>query len=64
LRIDDADTYFLSEPNGKARYVYGRVPELWNAVDGSIRQANTFKLVNRGIRASGPVRMMERIMED
>jgi len=51
-RIGDADVYFLSELNGKARSVNaifrcaGRIPELWNAVDGSIREATTFKFVN------------------
>ena len=51
-RIGDADVYFLSEPNGKARRVNaifrcdGRIPELWDAVDGSIREANTFKFVD------------------
>ncbi|MCF7955323.1 MAG: discoidin domain-containing protein [Phycisphaerae bacterium] len=51
-RIGDADVYFLSEANGKARSVnaifrvYGRIPELWDAVDGSIRQANTFKFAD------------------
>jgi len=50
LRIGETDVYFLSEPNGRARNVNaifrvnGRVPELWDAVDGSVRQANTFKL--------------------
>jgi len=48
-RIDDADVYFVSELEGKARCVNaifrvdGRIPELWDAVDGSVRQANTFK---------------------
>ena len=47
-RIGDADVYFLSEPNGKpvsgtaVFRINGRVPELWDAVDGSIRQANTY----------------------
>jgi len=51
-RIDDAPVYFLSEPNGKALSVNaifrcdGRVPELWNPVDGSVRQATTFKFVD------------------
>jgi hypothetical protein len=50
-RIDDADIYFVSELEGKARCVNaifrvdGRIPELWDAVDGSVRQANTFKFV-------------------
>ena len=47
-RIGEAEVYFLSEPNGKARNVtavfrgQGRIPELWDAVDGSIRDAATF----------------------
>jgi len=51
-RIHDADVYFLSEPDGNARSVSaifrvnGRVPELWDAVDGSIRQANSFNFVD------------------
>ena len=48
-RVSDAEVYFLSEPNGKAisakaRFrVDGKVPELWDAVDGSVREAKTFK---------------------
>jgi hypothetical protein len=51
-RIGDAEVYFLAELAGKAGSVdaafrvHGRVPELWNAVDGSIRQAATFKFVD------------------
>jgi hypothetical protein len=51
-RIDDADVYFLSEPNGKAVSAgaifrcHGRVPELWDAVDGSIREAATLKFAD------------------
>ena len=51
-RIDDAEVYFLAELDGKARSidaifrVDGRVPELWDAVDGSIREAATFKFVD------------------
>ena len=51
-RIGDTEVYFLSEPNGKARSVNtifrvnGLLPELWDAVDGSIRQANTFEFVD------------------
>ncbi len=51
-RIDDADVYFLSEPNGKAVNAdaifrcHGRIPEFWDAVDGSIREAATFKFVD------------------
>ncbi len=53
-RIDNADVYFLSEPNGKAVSTdaifrcHGRVPEFWNAVDGSVREAATFKFVDGG----------------
>ncbi len=51
-RIGDAEVYFLAELAGKARNidavfrVHGRVPELWNAVDGSMREAVTFKFVD------------------
>jgi hypothetical protein len=47
-RIDGADVYFLAELAGTAREVEatfrveGRVPELWDAVDGSTRRASTF----------------------
>ncbi len=51
-RIDNTDLYFLSEPNGKAVSTdaifrcHGRVPEFWDAVDGSCREAATFKFVD------------------
>jgi hypothetical protein len=47
-RIGKNDIYFLAELEGKARDVIasfrvaGRVPELWNPVDGSIREATRF----------------------
>ena len=47
-RIGEADVYFLAELDGKARDVVasfrvaGRVPELWNPVDGSIRHASRY----------------------
>lgn len=47
-RIGDAEVYFLSELAGKARRidatfrVDGRLPELWDPVDGSIREASTY----------------------
>lgn len=50
-RIGERDVYFLSEPNGKAMSlnaifrVDGWIPELWNAVDGSVREAMTFKFI-------------------
>lgn len=49
-RIDDAEVYFLSEQTGGRTpvdaifRVDGRIPELWNPVDGSIREANRFRL--------------------
>jgi hypothetical protein len=55
-RIDGADVYFLSEPNGEAKKfnaifrVDGRMPELWDAVDGSIFNAKTFNFVDGGTR--------------
>jgi hypothetical protein len=48
-RIGDAEVYFIAEQGGKPvdfEAVFrsaGRVPELWNAEDGSIREANTFR---------------------
>ncbi len=48
-RIGDADIYFLSELAGKARDVTAvfrssdRAPELWNPVDGSVREATTYQ---------------------
>ncbi|MCF7731466.1 MAG: hypothetical protein K9N23_07255 [Akkermansiaceae bacterium] len=47
-RINDAEVYFMAELAGTARTIDAtfrvddRIPELWNAVDGSIRDANTF----------------------
>jgi len=47
-RVGDAEVYFLVELAGKARSidatfrVEGRLPELWDAVDGSIREASTY----------------------
>ncbi len=47
-RDGDAEVYFLAELSGKARSVEatfrveGRMPELWDAVDGSIREAATY----------------------
>lgn len=51
-RIGDADIYFLAELGGKARTidasfrVSARPPELWDAVDGSIREASTFSMAD------------------
>lgn len=51
-RIEDADVYFVAELDGRERRVraifrsIGRIPELWDAVDGSIREAAAFKFVN------------------
>lgn len=47
-KIDNADVYFLAELAGNARSVDavfrvdGRIPELWDAVDGSTREASTY----------------------
>jgi alpha-L-rhamnosidase len=47
-RIGDAEVYFLAELAGKAQSidasfrVEGRIPELWDPVDGSIREASTY----------------------
>jgi hypothetical protein len=47
-RIGDADVYFLAELAGKAKSIEasfrvdGRLPELWDAVDGSIRETSTY----------------------
>ena len=51
-RISDAEVYFLAELGGKATSIVatfrvdGRIPEFWDAVDGSIREAATFKFVD------------------
>jgi len=51
-RMGNADVYFLAELAGKARKieavfrVSGRVPELWDAADGSIREATTFSIAD------------------
>jgi len=51
-RIGDADVYFVAELAGKPKQVdvvcrvAGRLPELWNAVDGSIREATTFSIAD------------------
>ena len=52
-RIDNADVYFLSEPKGKAVSTdatfrcHGRIPEFWDAVDGSIREATYVQVCRR-----------------
>lgn len=49
-RIGDDDVYFVCETKGKPAKlqagfrVTGRLPELWDAVDGSIREAQTFSV--------------------
>ena len=51
-RIGEADVYFLAELGGKPRDIRasfrtaGRVPELWNPVDGSIRDATCFTIAD------------------
>ncbi len=51
-RIDNAEVYFLIDVDGEAKSTdailrcHGRVPELWDAVDGSIREAVAFKFVD------------------
>ncbi len=51
-RIGDSEVYFLAELAGRAESidatfrVDGRIPELWDAVDGSIREATTFEFVD------------------
>jgi hypothetical protein len=51
-RIGDADVYFLAELAGNASgvdatfRVDGRIPEFWDAVDGSVQEAATFKFVD------------------
>jgi hypothetical protein len=53
-RIGDADVYFVSEPTGKevvGRATFrcqGKIPEFWDAVDGSIREASKFRSVAGG----------------
>jgi hypothetical protein len=51
-RIGDAEVYFLAELDGETKSVDAtfrvdrRIPELWDAVAGSIREATSFKLVD------------------
>lgn len=51
-RIGETDVYFLAELSGKPRQitasfrVSGRVPELWNPVDGTIREATRFTIAD------------------
>jgi hypothetical protein len=51
-RIGEADVYFLTELAGKVRdidasfRITGRVPELWNPVDGSTREATRFTIAD------------------
>lgn len=53
-RIDDADVYFVCESDGKEVNIdaifrsSGRAPELWDAVDGTVRDAASFQQVNGG----------------
>jgi hypothetical protein len=55
-RIGGAEVYFLSELAGKARSIDaafridGRLPELWDAVDGSIREASTYSCAGGATR--------------
>ncbi|MFM7180282.1 MAG: glycosyl hydrolase [Verrucomicrobiales bacterium] len=49
-KVGEADIYFLSEFSGKPRQleatfrVSGRIPEIWNPVDGSIREATRYNI--------------------
>ena len=51
-RIAEADVYFLAEQTGegmKDTAIFrcaGRVPELWNAADGTMREAHSFRFVD------------------
>lgn len=51
-RVNGGDLYFLSNQSDEARQVTsifrcsGKLPELWNAVDGAIREAGRFSFVN------------------
>lgn len=51
-RIGETDVYFLAELAGKPRQieasfrVSGRIPEIWNPVDGSIREATRFTIAD------------------
>ena len=53
-RVGNAEVYFLAELAGEASSIEatfrvdGRIPEFWDAVDGSIREAATFEFVDRG----------------
>ncbi len=51
-KVGEADVYFLAELSGKPRQIEasfrmsGRIPEIWNPVDGSIREATRFTIAN------------------
>lgn len=51
-RIGEADVYFLAELAGQPREIEasfrmtGRMPELWNAVDGTTREATRFTIAD------------------
>jgi len=51
-QIGEAEVYFLAELAGKATSidvtfrVDGQIPEFWDALDGSIREAATFKFIS------------------
>ena len=51
-KVGKTDIYFLSELAGKPRQIEasfrisGRIPEIWNPVDGSIREATRFNMAN------------------
>ena len=55
-RIGDVDVYFVAELAGKEKNVdvvfrvNGRIPELWDAADGSIRDAATFSIAKSRTR--------------
>jgi hypothetical protein len=62
-RITDADVYFLADQTGKGMKATatfrspGRVPEFWDAVDGSIREAASFKFAGGGALAEVPLEL-------
>lgn len=62
-RIADADVYFLADQTGKGMTATAtfrspsRVPELWDAVDGSIREAASFKFADKAALAEVPLEL-------
>jgi hypothetical protein len=54
-RIGDDDIYFIAELSGKRQTLAatfrasGKIPEFWDAVDGSVREARSFSMTEDGL---------------